>query len=664
MKQKTVLVTLFVAMALAVNARQYEMLSPDGRLKVSVCCDKGLKWSISHEGTKVIEPSEIAVNGILVEATGVAQLPLEKRIVRKSFVTHFYKKNRVEDVYREMTIKCKGDFNVVMRAYNDGAAYRLVYKGKKPFTVKSETADFNFDKDYKAFVPYVNDNRGGERYCYSFESYYDEACLSEMFPDSLSTTPLMVCLDDGKKAVVMEAGVENYPGMFLKKNLRTGRGLVAEFAPVPKTEIIGGHARLNLVPAERRDYMAMLCARQALPWRVVLVATDDAQLLNNDMAMRLAPECRIADTSWIRPGKVSWDWWNTCNVTGVDFKAGMNTATYKYYIDFAAANNLEYIIIDEGWSSSESLMEGLNPDIDLKEIIEYGRRRNVGVIVWASWRNAKNNTDEVFAHYAGMGVKGFKVDFFDRDDQSLIQSAYKIAETAAKHHLLLDLHGMKPCGIQRAYPNIINFEGVKGLENNKWEQVVDGKPLHDMPRYDVTVPYLRQLIGPMDYTPGGLHNAMPGVYRGINDHPMTQGTRAHQVAMYTVFEAPLQMLADSPSKYIKEQETTSFIAQIPTVFDETVPVCGEVGEYVAVARRKGDVWYLAAMTNWNARTLKLPLTFLGEGEWTADIFADGTNAEREAMDYKRLRMAADKTTVLQAALASGGGYAVIFKKKQ
>lgn len=660
MKLKLTLVSFVTMVCVTVNAQKHEIQSPDGHLKVSIDIENGLKWNISHDNTTVIAPSEIAVNG---EPLKVKSVKRSKAVIKRSFATPFYKKAMVDDEYREMTLKGKGLFDVVVRAYDDGAAYRLVYKGRKPYIVKSETADFNFNKDYKTFVPYVNDNRGGERYCYSFESYYDEAKMSQMYDDSLSITPLMVCIDNGKKAVVMEAGVENYPGLFLTKNAVNGNGLVAEFAPVPKKEVIGGHARLNIVPTERHDYIATLGSNQALPWRVVLVATDDAQLLNNDMAQRLAPECRIADTSWIRPGKVAWDWWNTCNVTGVDFKAGMNTATYKYYIDFAAINNLEYIIIDEGWSGGESLMENINPDINLQEIIDYGKRRGIGVILWASWRNAKNNTDEVFAHYAAMGVKGFKVDFFDRDDQLLIRSAYDMAAVAAMHHLLLDFHGMKPCGIQRAYPNIVNFEGVKGLENNKWEPIVDGRPLHDMPRYDVTAPYLRQLAGPMDYTPGGLRNAMPNVYRPVNDHPMTQGTRAHQVAMYVLFEAPLQMLADSPTQYMKEQETTDFIAQIPTVFDETVAIGGEIGEYAAVARRKGDVWYLSAMTNWNARTVNLPLTFLGDGEWTAEVFEDGINAERDATDYKLHVFELNKSAVLSADMKSGGGCAAIFKKK-
>ena len=249
-------------------------------------------------------------------------------------------------------------------------------------------------------------------------------------------------------------------------------------------------------------------------------------------------------------------------------------------------------------------MKDLNPDIDLKELIAYGNQKGVGIILWASWRNSAKDTEAVFSHYAQMGIKGFKIDFFDRDDQPLVQSVERIAACAAEHRLVLDLHGLKPYGIQRTYPNVLNFEGVKGLENAKWEPIVNGAPLHNFPRYDVTAPYLRMLIGPMDYTPGATMNATRETFRAVNDHPMSQGTRVHQMAMYTLFEAPLQMLADSPSKYMKEQECTDFIAKVPTVFDETVALDGEVGEYLTLARRKGDVWYIASMTDWTPPQLR------------------------------------------------------------
>lgn len=663
---KSLLIQTFCLLFLClgtVRAQQYQLASPNGKLSVTVDAGEALTWQIAHDGTTVLQPSAIALQGrdeksakkAIIFGKNVKVIRAERKSVESSFPTPLYKKASVKDVYNQLTLKCRGGYSVQFRAYDDGAAYRFISEQNKPFIVLNETADFNFDKDYQAFVPYINDNRNGERYCFSFESYYDEAPLSKMHTDSLSITPLMVCLDGGKKAVIMEAGLENYPGMFLTANPQTRQGVQAAFAPYPLEETIGGHNRLNLIPTKRADYIAR-CAKQELPWRVVLVTEKDTQLADNDMAQRLAPACRIKDISWIKPGKVAWDWWNTCNLTGVDFKAGMNTPTYKAFIDFAADNNLEYIIIDDGWSGNESLLKDLNPDIDLKELVAYGNQKGVGIILWASWRNSAKDTEAAFSHYAQMGIKGFKIDFFDRDDQPLVQSVERIVACAAEHRLVLDLHGLKPYGIQRTYPNVLNFEGVKGLENAKWEPIVNGAPLHNFPRYDVTAPYLRMLIGPMDYTPGATMNATRETFRAVNDHPMSQGTRVHQMAMYTLFEAPLQMLADSPSKYMKEQECTDFIAKVPTVFDETVALDGEVGEYLTLARRKGDVWYIASMTDWTPRDCTIDLSFLGEGSYEAEIFSDGINADREATDYKKEVRTVTSENKLNIHMAPGGGW--------
>ena len=657
-------------MGLSSQAAEYQVSSPNGKVKVVVNTDEAVKWSVSYGGEPVLMPSQIDIQlrqGKKV--LGLGQIgKVAVRQIKSSFDSPFYKKATVKDEYGQMLMYTNQKFTIEVRAYDDGAAYRLISANSKPSTVVNETAEFCFDADYQAFVPYVNDNRGGERYCYSFESYYDEQPLSKMFNDSLAITPLAVCLPGGMKAIVMDAGVENYPGMFVKKG-KAAHSLVAEFAPYPTEQPVCGYARLNLVPTKRADYIAKMNGKQSLPWRAVVITEKDADILNCDMAQRLAPACRIGDTSWISPGKVAWDWWNNTNITGVDFKSGMNTDTYLYYIDFAAKNHLEYIIIDEGWSSEESLMKDLNPEIDLPRLIAYGRQKGVGIILWSSWRNLIGNdpmcdqsvVETVMAHYADMGIKGFKVDFFDRDDQQVTASAYKIAEIAAKHHLHLDYHGLKPFGIQRAYPNILNFEGVKGLENSKWEPRVGDGPLHNQPRYDVTIPYLRMLAGPLDYTPGAMMNAMKDSFFGNNDHPMSQGTRVHQMAMYATFEAPLQMLADSPTKYMQNQECTDFIAQIPTTFDETIALDGKLGEYTVIARRKGAVWYLAAMTDWTARDLTIDLSFLGEGTHQADIFADGVNATKEATDYKHSRQAVKRSDRLAVHLSSGGGWTAIIR---
>ena len=673
---KTTLLSMFCLIAASAMAGNYEVSSPNGKVKVVVNTDEAVKWSVSYSGQTVLQPSVIDIQlrqG--KKALGLGQVgKVAKYQVESSFKNPFYKKAEISDAYGQLLMYTNQKFTIEVRAYDDGAAYRLISSNTKPSLVVNETAEFSFADDYQAFVPYVNDNRGGERYCYSFESYYDEVPLSKMFPDSLAITPLAVCLPGGMKAIVMDAGVENYPGMFVKRakcEEVKGEKLVAEFAPYPLEQEIGGYDRLNLVPTKRADYIAKLDGRQSLPWRAVVITERDADILNCDMAQRLAPACRIADTSWIHPGKVAWDWWNNCNITGVDFASGMNTNTYLYYIDFAAKNKIEYVIIDEGWSGKESLMDDLSPEIDLPRVIAHGKEKGVGIILWSSWRNLIGSnplndikvTDEVMKHYADMGIKGFKVDFFDRDDQQVIASAYKIAESAARYHLYLDYHGLKPFGIQRAYPNIFNFEGVKGLENSKWEPRVGDGPLHNQPRYDVTAPYLRMLAGPMDYTPGAMMNAMKDSFFGNNDHPMSQGTRVHQMAMYTTFEAPLQMMADSPTKYMQNQECTDFIAQIPTTFDETVTLDGQLGEYIVIARRKGTTWYVAAMTDWTARDLAIPLSFLGEGKFSADIFADGANAMKEATDYKHTKQTATCQDQLKIHLSSGGGWTGIFKKQ-
>ena len=630
--RKLLLFTFWLA-ATAAWAKDYQVSSPDGLLTVIVHAGQDrLTWEVRHGSTTILTPSEIGINGTLAKLKGKTE-------------------------GHTITVRNQ-QYSVEFRADDDAAAYRITVNGKKPLTIDSETAEFNFADDYQAFIPYVNDNRSGERYCYSFESYYDEQPLSKMFTDSLAINPLAVRLPEGKLAVVADMGAVDYPGMFLLKN--GAHGLKAAFAPYPTEETIGGYARLNLIPTRRASYIAK-DVKGALPWRIVLVTRQDRQLLTAQLPERFGPQCQIADTSWIKPGKVAWDWWNATMLTGVPFRAGMNTDTYRYYIDFAAKNHLEYIIIDEGWSTDESLRSDLNPDIDLLSLLPYAQKKGVGIILWSSWRNCINNTEEDFKYYASLGVKGFKVDFFDRDDQAVMRSAWQIAQCAARHHLLLDYHGYRPTGIQKAWPNIVNFEGVKGLENSKWEPRSSDGPLHNQPRYDVSIPYLRQLVGPLDYTPGAMNNATRAQFFGNNDHPMSQGTRAHQVAMYTIFDAPLQMLADSPSKYIKEQETTNFISKIPTTWDEVVPLDGRLGQYVAVAKRKGTTWYVAAMTDWTPRQLTISLSMLGSGQHQAEVFADGVNADRDATDYQLSTLNVAQGDSITIRLAPAGGWSAIIK---
>jgi alpha-glucosidase len=656
------LLIFLLCFATAVKAQKNKSLhvsSPDGEIIVYVTAGSKLEWSVKHKGQEIITPSAIGLTlqsgEVLGDDPKITSSKMEK--VKKIITPINYKKSSISDEYNQLTIRCKGDFGVLFRVYNDGAAYRIFTSRKEDLVINDEDVNFNFASDHKAFIPFVRDLRGTEIYINSFEALYKELNISQINPDTLAFLPLLVDVGNGKKVVILEADLEDYPGMFINLNQETRKSLIGEFAPCPLEEKQGGFNMLNLMVTKRADYIAKTKGTRSFPWRTIVISERDKELLDNDIIQKLAAPPRIADVSWIKPGKVAWDWWNNWNVSQVDFRAGINTPTYKYYIDFAAANKLEYIIMDEGWSVSTDMTK-VSDKIDLDEIVAYGKEKGVGVILWATWYALTQQIDEVFEKYSKMGVKGFKIDFLDRDDQKMVASTYEIAEKAAKYKLMVDLHGMyKPTGLHRTYPNVIGFEGVKGLENTKWAT-------DDVPRYDVSIPFIRMLAGPMDYTPGAMKNANRANFRPIHASPMSQGTRCHQLAMYVVFEEPLKMLSDNPTSYMKEQETTDFIAKFPTTFDETVAMDGQVGEHVAIARRKGNIWYVGAMTNWNARELALDFSFLPKGTYEAEVFKDGINADREATDYKKEIIKVESGDKIKIRLATGGGWAAILTKSK
>jgi alpha-glucosidase len=533
--------------------------------------------------------------------------------------------------------------------YNDAVAYRFFTKKKGEIFIKNEEANFNFTADHKAFIPYMWDYRGGKFFNSSFEALYREINISQFASDTLAFLPLLVDAGDNKKVVILEADLEDYPGMYLNIN-QTHKGFMGVYAPYPLETQQGGFADMNIIPTKRADYIAKTNGTRNFPWRAIAISQSDKELLNNDIVQKLASPPRLDDISWIHLGQVAWDWWNNWNISHVDFKAGINTPTYKYYIDFAAANKIKYIIMDGGWSDRFDLTKVI-PEINVQEIVDYGKQKGVDVILWASWYAVTQQMDTVFPLYSKMGVKGFKIDFIDRDDQIAVASTYEIAKKAAEYHLLVDYHGVfKPTGLQRTYPNVIGYEGVKGLENYKWAD-------EDQPRYTVTIPFIRMMAGPMDYTPGAMRNSNQRNFRTINDNPMSKGTRCSQLAMYVIYDAPLQMLSDNPTIYMREQECTDFITKVPTTFDETVPLDGKVGEYVALARKKGDTWFVGAMSNWTARDLTLDFSFMGEGTYQATVFKDGINADRDGTDYKKEVIKISSGDKLNIQLAPGGGWA-------
>ncbi|HEY4323196.1 MAG TPA: glycoside hydrolase family 97 protein [Mucilaginibacter sp.] len=654
MKFKILLLLCVIFSLLSVSAQSvktYQVKSPDGKISVTIKPGAGINWSVKHGDTEVIMPSAISMmldNGEVLGKNAAVKKTLATA-VNEVINTPIYKKDKVLNNCNQLTITFKGDYGLIFRAYNDGVAYRFFTQKKGEITIINEEANFNFKNDDKAFLPFVNDYRNKDKFNVSFEAHYDNINISAIKKDTLAFLPVLVDVGNPLKAVILEADLQDYPGMYLTGG--AGNNLHSIFAPYPTEENIHG---LNYVVNKRANYIAKTSGTRSFPWRVVTISMEDRQLADNDMMQRLAEPSRLTDISWIKPGKVAWDWWNDWNISHVDFKSGINVPTYKYYIDFAAANKLEYIIIDEGWSDDHDLNI---TKLDVQQIVNYGKQKNVGVILWSTWYAISRDADGLFAKFSQMGVKGFKIDFIDRDDQKAVSSLYDLAGKAAAHHLLVDYHGMyKPSGMVRTYPNIINCEGVKGLENMKWGT-------DNQPGYDVSIPFIRMMAGPMDYTPGAMRNASKDAFRPVNSNPVSQGTRCHQLAMYTIFEAPLQMLSDNPTTYMREQESTNFIAAIPTTFDETASLDGKVGDYISMARRKGTTWYAGAMTNWSARELTVDLSFLGEGNYKATIFADGVNANRDASDYTSKTVTVTAKDKLNINMASGGGWAARFEKE-
>jgi alpha-glucosidase len=640
----------------AQKAKDFEVKSPNDNITLRVSTLGKLKWSVSLKGQQLITSSSISLQLQDGEVLGDQPKVIASRIekINTVVVAVNYKKASIPDEYQQLTLDCKADFSVVFRVYNDAVAYRFITRKKGELVIKSEEANFNFSEDYKAFIPIQWDYRGGKNFNSSFEALYHQINLSQFPKDSLAFLPLLVDVAQNKKLVILEADLEDYPGMYL--NLQEGgKGLKGVYAPYPLEVENGGYNNINIIPTKRADFIAKTSGTRNFPWRIIAVSEQDKDLLNNDIVQKLASPGRLSDISWIEPGQVAWDWWNSRNISHVDFKAGLNTATYKYYIDFASANKIKYIVIDGGWSPELDLLKVV-PALNLQQVIDYGTQKNVAVILWASWNAIVHQLDTVFPLYSKMGVKGFKIDFIDRDDQLAVASLYEIAKKAAGYKLMVDYHGaFKPTGLQRTYPNVMGYEGVKGLENYKWAN-------EDQPQYAVTIPFIRMMAGPMDYTPGAMRNASQANYRVVPNNPMSKGTRCQQMAMYVVYEAPLQMLSDNPTTYMKEQECTDFIVKVPTTFDQTVPLDGKVGEYVALARKKGDTWFVGAMTNWTARDLVLDFSFLPPGNYQAEIFRDGVNADVDGTDYKKETVKISPGQQLNIHLAPGGGWAARIEK--
>ena len=659
----TICALALLTVATAAAPKVYDLASPDGKLKIAVENGEGVTYTLSYDGDMLIDRSEI--NMLLTDGTiygGVQKAPkVTRRTVNQTLPAVTYKKAQVVDNFNEMTLKYK-EFSIVFRAYDEGVAYRFVSHAKAPFCVESECAEFNFAQDWNAWIPYVKQNEETliTQYFNSFENIYRYHPVSEYDQTHLSFTPMMVDAPKGRKIVIAEADLMNYPGMFLF-NEDGKTTLKGRFAPVPKTLKQGGHNELQMLVPERETYIAALDGACSFPWRIISVSENDVQMADNDMVWKLStPADPAADWSWVKPGKVAWDWWNDWNIYGVDFRAGINNDTYKYYIDFASKNGIEYVIMDEGWAVNKKAdLFQVIPEIDLQMLVDYAKERNVGIILWAGYWAFDRDMEKVCKYFSEMGVKGFKVDFMDRDDQIMVDFHRRAAEMCAKYRMMVDFHGTyKPTGLHRTYPNVVNYEGVNGLEQMKWSTMEEC----DQVLYDVQIPFIRMVAGPFDYTQGAMRNAIRDNYKDVYSEAMSQGTRCRQLAEFMVFDAPFSMLCDSPSNYMSEPECTQFIASIPTVWDETKALDGKVGEYIVMARRSGEDWYVGAMTNWDERDLAIDLSFLPAGNYTIEFYKDGINADRAARDYKKV--VEDFTPgKINVHMAPGGGWAARITKK-
>lgn len=633
--------------------------SPDGRLKVELTpCANHVEYSLSDGGRTLIAPSPVSMK--LSDGTEFPSGKLRsvrRKSVDEKIATPVYRKASINDRYNEVSLVFR-ECRAVFRLYDDSFAWRFeALRRRAPYKVASEQISFNFPEDWMTYATYTHKyaDKGLEaQYCDDFENVYAHVRLSGLDRTHFITAPMMVEGPDNLKMVITESDVVSYPGMFLY-NEKGGNGLVGRNAPVPDKLKIGGHNGLQEVVVSRHDYIAECDgSARTFPWRVVCISREDRQMADNDAVYALAakPDPKM-DFSWVKPGRVAWEWLNNWGLRGVPFKPGVNTATYKCYIDFASKNGLEYVILDEGWAARyKNDLFDVVPEIDLKEIVDYAAAKNVGILLWAGHYPFSLDMDRVCRHYAAMGVKGFKVDFMDRDDQLVEDFMYKAAETCARYHLLVDFHGThKPTGLQRRFPNIINQEGIFGMEQMRKK----GLPEYDMVTTDVIVPFVRYVAGFADYTPGIMANATAADFRPVPTSPMSQGTRCRQLAEYVVFDAPLNMLADSPSNYEQEPDCLEFISSVPTVWDETRVLEGKVGEYIVTARRKGDVWFIGAMTSWTPRDISIDLESLCGGGCEADCYADGDNADAVASDFRRFKYS--DAAPLKVRLAPGGGFA-------
>ena len=641
---KKTLLCLMMAWGSLAFAENYTVNSPDSRITVNVETGTNTTYSVTFHGKVILNPSPISMtfdNGTVIgrnmevkKVERFTQNQVLKPVVRQ-------KSEQIIDHYNEMVLDADR-YKLYFRVYNDGLAYRFHTDFPDSLKVLNEEVTYCFPEDYNTLFPEERSMLSAQ------QPLFKPMKLSEIGTDRFCSTPILIKVDENARIFISESDLESYPGMFLRKQGKNE--LAGKFAAVSLEDYKTDDRQI--FPTKRADYIARVNGTRNYPWRAMIVAENDANLITNQLIYKLAPEAE-GDYSWVRPGKIAWDWYNALILTGVDFKCGINNDTYKYYIDFASKYGIEYVVIDDGWSEAWDVTKTI-PEINMEELVAYGKKKNVDLILWVSWAPFREKIDEAFDKFSQWGIKGIKMDFMNRDDQEMVDFYYEVARKAATHKMLVDFHGAyKPTGWLRTFPNVLTSEGVAGLENHKWGSFVT-------PKHNVTLPFTRMVAGPMDYTPGAMINFHEKDHKIWFNLPASVGTRCHQLGMYVVYESPLQMLADSPSNYYRESVCMEFLSQVPVVWDETRVLKASVGEYVVVARRHGNTWYIGGMAGEKGQKFEIDLDFI-KGNKTLTYWEDGVNVDMNANDVARRTRKVKQGDKITITMYDGGGYAAVIK---
>lgn len=638
-----------VCFASAALFGQSFLKSPNGQLVIGFADNASgqLTYSVDYKGKALIDASvlKLEFQGSQPLGDHVTFTATEPTAHDESYRLIHGKTSNVRDHYNAFTIDAVENtpggrkLSIEVRAYDDAVAFRYVIPDQPPFSdfrLKNEDTQFVFHKDpitYSLLLPNYRSMYESEFVKLPASAFANQGGVTSSV---LIGLPMLLEVPGVAWAAITEADLRGNSSLYLT-NLAGGwnsRGFESRLAP----------------DSNEPDIVTFGTLPHHSAWRIVMVGDSPGALLESNVITSLNPPCAIADTSWIKAGRASWDWWS--GSIGADGKPAFTTATMKYYVDFAAAQDLEYMQIDAGWSAHSDITK-MNGKVDIPEVVRYAASKNVKVWIWLYWSEVDKQMNEAFPLYEKWGVAGMKIDFVSHDNQSGMDWYYRVAEKAAQHHLMVDFHGAtKPSGMERTWPNVLGYEAVLGMEQSKG----GGR---DNPENHVTLPFTRMLAGPMDYTPGGFDNVTRSEFFARSEKPMVMGTRAHQLAMYAVYESPYQMVSDQPDAY-KDQPAFKFIKDAPATWDETHILNGEPGEFITVARRHGNEWYLGSMTNWNRRQIDLPLSFLGAGSYRAEIYADSDDADTHPKNTRITEQKVDRNSRLSFVMAQGGGFAVRF----